>query len=262
MITAAGFQKLPGRDAPMFERLMSILKGMFNKGISKMETPEVLAEQAEMELESNFKKVTEALTSGIASEKLLEKNVQKNSQDLVQWEQRAVLAVQQESDDLARKCLAKKQEHAQIALQLEAQLAEQQKTNATLRERHTELKTKLNEFRRKKDEMTSRMKAQDATTKASELAAGSGGSSMDKWEQKIAEKEARSQAAREMAGASKVDDEFKAWDKQVGLDDELAALKANMAAAPKLITAAPKDQVDENVPMVVEEIKPPDDKKK
>jgi phage shock protein A len=244
----------------MFERLMSILRGMFNKGMAKMETPEVLAEQAEMELESNYKKITESLTSGLATEKLLEQKIQKNTQDLMQWEKRAMIAVQQNSDDMARQCLAKKQEHAQIGQQLESQLQEQKKTSAMLKERHAELKTKLAEFRQKKDELTARMKAQDAVTKASELVAGTGGSSMDKWEQKIAEKEAMSSAMREMSGASKVEDDFKQWNKSVELDDELAALKANMGGGPKLIAAPPaKEQVDEDLPMVVEEIKPTDD---
>lgn len=245
----------------MFERFMSLLKGMFNKGMSKMETPEVLAEQAEAELESNFKKLTEALTSGIANEKMLEQKVSKNSQDLSQWEKRAQTAVQQDNDDLARQCLAKKQEFSAMAQQLDAQLTEQKKTNSMLKERHAELKGKLTEFRSKKNEMLARMKAQDGIAKAHELASGSGGSSgMDKWEQKIAEKEAMGQAVREMAGASKVDDQFKEWDKQAGLDDELAALKANMGGGPKLIEAS--KQVDENLPMVIEEVKPDDDKKK
>lgn len=260
MITAAGFQSALEENALMFERLISLLKGMFNKGMSKMETPEVLAEQAEMELEGNYKKITEALTSGLAQEKLLEQKIQKNNQDLLQWEQRAMIAVQQNNDDMARQCLAKKQEYAQLAQQMETQLAEQKKTSASLKERHAELKAKLTEFRQKKSELTSRLKAQDAVSKANELVAGTGGtSSMDRWEQKIAEKEAMGQAAREMAGASKAEDEFKAWDKQAGLDAELAALKANMGGGPKLIVARDVDQVDENVPMVVEEIKPSDD---
>ena len=246
----------------MFERLISILKGMFNKGMSKMETPEVLAEQAEMELESNFKQITESLTSGLATEKLLEQKIQKNNQDLSQWEKRAMLAVEQNNDDMARQCLAKKQEHAQAALQLETQLQEQKKSTAMLKEKHSELKTKLADFRQKKNDMMARMKSQDAVIKANELVAGTGGSSMDKWEQKIAEKEAMSQASREMSGAAQVDDQFKEWDKQAGLNDDLAALKASMGAGPKLIAAASKEDVDDNVPMVVEEIKPTDDKNK
>lgn len=251
----------------MFDRLMSIFKGMFNKGMSKLETPEVLAEQAEMQLEGDLKKVSEALTTGLANEKMLEKKIKDNAEQLSQWEKRALVAVQQNNDDMARQCLAKKQECAQTQQAYEAQLVEQKKTTAMLKEKHGELQTKLREFRSKKSELTARMKANDAVAKAHELAGGTGGvSSMDQWEQKIAQKEAMGQAMREMSGASKVDDQFKEMDKQAELDGELAALKASMNTGPKLIVAQDppkKEQVDDNVPMVIEDadIIDPDDKK-
>ena len=56
----------------MFERFKNVISGMLNKGVSKMETPELLAEEAQEELESNVKKLKEALTDSIAQEKLLE----------------------------------------------------------------------------------------------------------------------------------------------------------------------------------------------
>ena len=244
----------------MFERLMSLLKGMFNKGMSKMETPEVLAEQAEMELESNFKKIKEALTNGLANEKMLEQKVEKTKQDLSTWEKRAMTAVQQGNDDLAKQCLLKKQETTQALSDLQAQVVEQKKTTTMLKAKFLELETALRDFRNKKNSMVSRMQANEATTKAIELTSGTGTSSMEHFEEKIRQKEAMSAAMREMSGHSAVDDQFKELDKQGGLDDELAALKIQMtggssASSPKLIEVketAKKTTVDENVPMVVD----------
>lgn len=251
----------------MFDRLMSILKSMFNKSMAKMETPEVLAEQAEMELESNFKKITEALTQSIASEKMLEQKVRKCTEDLNQWEKRAMVAVQQNNDDMARQCLSKKQEFSQQLLQMEQQLAEQKKTTAMLKERHAEINAKLKDFRSKKSELMSRIQANESMNKANALISGSGGapSSMDKWEQKIAEKEAMSQAVREMSGITKADDEFKQWDKQAGLDDELLRLKATMAgggSGPKLVEAKNPPPTNLIEVIDVEEVKPADEDKK
>ena len=112
----------------MFDRFMSLMKGMLNKGMAKMETPEILAEQAEAELESSFKDITKARTDGLANQKVLEQKIQKNSEDLAQWEKRALVAVEQNRDDMARQCLMKKQEIAQAQAALEAQLNEQKKT--------------------------------------------------------------------------------------------------------------------------------------
>lgn len=227
----------------MFERLMSLLKGMFNKGMSKMETPEVLAEQAEMELEGNHKKIKEALTSGLANEKMLEQKIEKLKQDLGTWEKRAVTAVQQGNDDLAKQCLVRKQECTQQLSDLEAQLVEQKKTTQMMKSKYSELDEKLKEFRMKKSSMVSRMQATEANAKATELLSGSGSSGMDKWEEKIRQKEAMGAAMREIAGGSDLDDQLKALDKAGALDDELAALKKNVAAigtsktsdSPKLI---------------------------
>lgn len=260
----------------MFERLMSIFKSMFNKGMAKMETPEVLAEQAEMELESNFKKISESLTSSMANEKMLEQKVKKAQEDLALWEKRAMQAVQQNNDDMARQCLAKKQETAQSLESLESQLAEQKRSVAMTKERFNEIQQKLKEFRSKKNEILARAKASDSITEANKLLGGTGStglSSMDKLEKKIAEKEAMSQAVREMSGISKVDDEFKEWDKKAGLDDELARLKANVSGAsgPRLIeakepaaAATNHTQVDANLPMIVdvEEVRSTEDEKK
>lgn len=256
----------------MFERLMSIFKSMFNKGMAKMETPEVLAEQAEMELESNFKKISESLTAGMANEKMLEAKVKKANEDLALWEKRAMTAVQQDNDEMARQCLSKKQEAAQSLASLEAQLVEQKQSTALTKERFTEIQTKLKEFRSKKNEILARAKASDSITEANKLLGGTGSgglSSMDKLEQRIIEKEAMSQAAREMSGISKVDDDFKEWDKKAGLDDELARLKAAASASssgPKLIeakevpllTAKPAQKQDDDV-IDVEEVKSVDD---
>ncbi len=236
----------------MLDRFMSLLKGMFNKGMEKMETPEVLAEQAEMELESNLKKLLEALTAGLTTEKMLEKEIQKNSQELSTYEQRALMAVQGGNDDLARMCLAKKQEFSQKGQVLDAQLIEQKKTNAALKSGKADLETKLREFKTKKSQMISRMQASDNATNANGLMNATPGTAFDKLERKIQEKEAMGQAMRELSGSSEADQQFKAMDKEMVLDDELAALKAKMGGGPKLIEAKDVEVIDENLPMVRE----------
>jgi phage shock protein A len=243
----------------MFERLKNIINAMFNKSMSQMETPEVLAEQAQNELESGVKKLREATTSSIANEKMLEKQIQKASEEVASWEKRATVAVGAGNDEIAKQCLAKKQEQNQQIQSLQTQLAEQKKNSAALKDRYGEMQTKLKEFQTRKGDMINRVKAGDAVVKANDLISKTGGSSMDKWEQKISEKEARAEAIRELNGGGAIDDKFKELDKHMAMDDELAALKAKMAAggnSPKLIVDGAKTQADDNVPMVVEVIEP------
>jgi phage shock protein A len=257
----------------MFDRLFKIIQAFFDKGISKMETPEILAEQAQEQLESTVKKVRETVISAVANEKMLEGKIKKNAEELSLWERRAAAAVQQNDDELAKQCLQKKQELNQNAFSLQSQLAEQQKTTISLKERANELDEKLREFRNKKKDLSTRVQASESVNKAHDLLSSSTGSSMDKWEEKIREKESRSEAVREMSAAP-VEDKFKQLDKNMQLDDELAALKAKMGGGPKLIVdqeSSQKPVVDQNVPMVidniedaveVEEVKPGDEKGK
>jgi len=248
----------------MFDRLKNVVNGMLNKTMNKMETPEVLAQEAQDELESHVKKLKEALTESMAQEKLLEQQMRKNAEELKVWEGRAGTAVDQGNDELAKQCLQKKQEILALAQNMDLQRTQQKKATAQLKERFEEVEHKYTEFMRHKSTMTARAQASEATAKANELISGAaGGSGMDKWEQKIREKEALGDA---MGGADAATDaKFKKLDEAGKLDDELAALKEKMGTTPKLVVDSDADKkkevVDENLPMVIKDVtKPQDDK--
>ncbi len=241
----------------MFDRFKNVMKGMLNQGVSKLETPAILAEQAQMELESGLKKVKEAVTVAVTNEKMLETQLQKNKDDLAMWEKRAIMAVEQNNDDLARQCIAKKKEFSEHVQSLSTQLTEQKNSTAAMKQKLSEIEEEYREFKVKKQAMLARAKAADGVAKANELISGggaSGGSSMDKWEEKIRDKENRNEALKELSGSS-TDKHFNDAAKSLDLDDELAALKAKMTT-PKLIedktadTTNGKTVVDANVPMI------------
>ena len=52
---------------------------MCNKGMDELETPEVLAEKAQTELEESLKHLTEALTNATVNEKTLQQQIDKKS---------------------------------------------------------------------------------------------------------------------------------------------------------------------------------------
>lgn len=250
----------------MFDRLKNIVKAMLDKGASKLETPEVLAEEAQSQLEKHVKELKEAWTGSVTSEKMVEQQLKKNDDELATWENRAAAAVAKGDDETAKECLRKKQELKQNQQNFSNQLEEQKKATAALKDRYAEMQDKLQKFMRDRPTMTARAQASDAVSKANDLLSGAGGgNSMDKWEQKIREKEAITDASRDVEGKA-VDDKFKKLDADSQLDDELAALKSKVM--PKLIVDTTgggteekkKTVVDENVPMIVdvEEIK--DDK--
>lgn len=220
----------------MFDRLIAVFKGLFNKGMKELETPEVLAEQAQMELESSHKKIKEAVITAITAEKSLEKQIEANSKKVEEWVRRAQISVQQKNDELAKECLQKKQEHTQQDNQLKSQLEEQKKATTALKARLAEIEQQLRDFAVKKKDMTARLKAGDALSKANEMldTRPGGSGAMAKLEDKIREKEARNEALAEMRGTP-LEDKFKGLEGASELDMELAALKESMAAEPKLL---------------------------
>ncbi|HEY9718755.1 MAG TPA: PspA/IM30 family protein [Trichormus sp.] len=248
----------------MFDRMKNIVKALLDKGASKLETPELLAEEAQSQMETHIKDLKEAWTAAVTNQKMIEQSIKKNEDELASWDKRAVAAVERNEDELAKESLKKKQEIKTNLALFAQQLEEQKKAAEALKERYTEMQEKLQKFLRDKPTMTARAQASDAVAKANDLLAGTSGSSMDKWEQKIKEKEFKTAANSEADGKA-IEDKFKKLDENSALDDELAALKSKVM--PKLIVdttpdtdVKKKEIVDDNVPMVVdvEEIK--DDK--
>ncbi|MCA9803909.1 MAG: PspA/IM30 family protein [Cyanobacteria bacterium HKST-UBA02] len=219
----------------MFKRFMNIVKGSANKGLKKLETPEILAEQAQMELEGGIKKLKEACIDGITTEKKLEQQLAKATKELVEWQKRAELSVKNDNDEIARQCLQKKQDAASQEEDLKRQLEAQKQTNANLKSRLAEMEKELREFTIKKKELIARGQAGDAMASANDLLSKSGSSAMDVLESKIREKEIRNEALAEMRGDTKLDEQFKDMTGNADLELELLAMKEQMSSA-KLIT--------------------------
>ena len=61
----------------MFDRFNNLIKGMIDKGLSKAETPELLAEQAQLSLETDVKDLKKALLESVTNEKMIEQQLEK-----------------------------------------------------------------------------------------------------------------------------------------------------------------------------------------
>jgi len=225
----------------MFGRLINVIKSLLNQGISKVETPEILAEQAQMELETTQKQLKEALISQLTAEKALEQKMQKDTEEVATWQKRAELAITKGDDQLAKQCLQKRQEHEAALAHLRTQLEAQKSATAALRERSNEHDQKVRDFQTKKKDMLARAQASAATAKANEILSGSSGtSSIEKIEEKIRQTELRNEAIADVrsGGDKALEDKIKELDATSDLDSELLALKMKVLESkdsPKLI---------------------------
>ena len=221
----------------MFKRFMNLVKGTANKGMKKLETPELMAEEAQMELEKTVKELKEAVIEARTNEKMLEKKHQASLKKIEEWKQRAALAVQQKNDDIARQCLQKKKDQEAEAESLEIQLEEQKRVSVSLKERLIQVEREFSDFKLKKQQLIARMEAGDAMADAkSKVDVSSATHGIEEFEEKIREKEMRNEVIRELNDEGLLEEEFKKLESSQpagsaggsAVDDELAMLKQQL----------------------------------
>src|SRR5918996_3939078 len=102
----------------IFDRFSTLLRSNINDLISRAENPEKMLNQLIVDMRSQLAKAKQQVAAAIADEKRLGAQVEQEKKAAEDWEKRAVLAVQESRDDLAKQALVRHTEHAQHALQL------------------------------------------------------------------------------------------------------------------------------------------------
>src|SRR5512138_533184 len=120
----------------IFDRFSSLLKSNINDLISKAEDPEKMLTQILVDMRGQLVKAKQQVASAIADEKRLRDQADAEFKQAQDWERRAMLAIQEGRDDLAKQALVRQGEHATHAEQLEvtwqAHQAETEKLKASL----------------------------------------------------------------------------------------------------------------------------------
>ena len=97
-------------------RIFNLFRATTSDLLDKAEDPGKMIKQMISDLEAQKKKAKEQMTEALALQKRLERDTEKEHQEAEKWEQKAILAVQNEKDDLAKEALTRKNEHLRRAL--------------------------------------------------------------------------------------------------------------------------------------------------
>src|SRR6266568_4560367 len=108
----------------IFDRLSTLIRSNINDLISRAENPEKMLNQLIVDMRSQLAKAKRQVAAAIADEKRLSAQVDTEKKSAEDWERRAVLAVQEGRDDLAKQALLRHNEHAQGAVQLHDRIEE------------------------------------------------------------------------------------------------------------------------------------------
>lgn len=216
----------------LFKRIRDVTLANINSLIDKAEDPVKMLDQYLRDMEDDIADAETGVAKQIALEKRLKQQVDEAREMVTKREQQAVLALESDKEDLARRALEEKQTYEAKVKDLESQWVKARTTADSLRDQLREMKSEYEKLKAKKDTMVARAEAARAQKKIQEAFSGLGSSTaregFDRMEEKVLQLEAEAEAAGEMrAGETNLDRELAELTKP-DVEAELAALKARV----------------------------------
>ncbi|WP_008311460.1 PspA/IM30 family protein [Leptolyngbya sp. PCC 6406] len=238
----------------LFDRVSRVVRSNLNAAVSAAEDPEKILDQAIIDMQEDLIQMRQAVAQAIASQKRVQQQYEKAQSESNTWHQRAQLALQKGDESLAREALSRKKANTDTAASLKTQLDGQVTQVDQLKKSLIGLESKISEAKTKKDMLKARVSAAKANEQLQstmgQMSTGSAMGAFERMEEKVLMMEAKSQAASELAGAD-LESQFAALESGGNVDDELAAMKAQLAGgsvgqsslpASDEPVAAPQDQ--------------------
>ena len=184
-------------------RIFNLFRATTSDLLDKAEDPEKMIKQMISDLEAQKKKAKEQMTEALALQKRLERDTEKEHQEAEKWEQKAILAVQNEKDDLAKEALTRKNEHLRRALDFEKQLEMHRNNADSLKESYQTMEDKIDEIKRKQGLLSVKQKQAEAQEKIYKTIEGLGDTSgimdtIERAEEKVENLQARAEAYQEI----------------------------------------------------------------
>ena len=185
-------------------RIFNLFRATTSDLLDKAEDPEKMIKQMISDLEAQKKKAKEQMTEALALQKRLERDTEKEHQEAEKWEQKAILAVQNEKDDLAKEALTRKNEHLRRALAFEKQLEMHRNNADSLKESYQTMEDKIDEIKRKQGLLSVKQKQAEAQEKIYKTIEGLGDTSgimdtIERAEEKVENLQARAEAYQEIS---------------------------------------------------------------
>jgi phage shock protein A len=216
----------------IFDRFSALLKSNMNDLISRAEDPEKMLTQILVDMRGQLVKAKQQVASAIADEKRLRDQTDAEYKQAQDWERRAMLAIQEGRDDLAKQALVRHGEHLSHGQQLEQTWETHRLETEKLKNSLRDLNDKIEEAKRKKNLLVARQRRAQAQQRIAEtmssLSEKSAFEAFARMEERIETNER--QIHDEFSGDT-LQRDFKALEKGAGgvsVDNQLLALKQKM----------------------------------
>jgi phage shock protein A len=228
----------------LFDRVGRVIRANLNNLVGQAEDPEKILEQTVIDMQDDLIKLRQAVAQAIATQKRTERQQSQADSTAQEWYQRAQLALQKSDENLAREALSRRKSYQETADALRGQLEQQSSIVTQMKQNMMVLERKLSEAKTKKDMYIARARSAKASQQLNEMLGqvGSSGSiaAFERMEEKVLQLEAQSEAIAELSNNT-LEQQFAALEGGSDIDEELAALKAQLSAetAPASLPASP-----------------------
>lgn len=216
-----------------FNRVKTVVSSELNSALDKAEDPVKMLDQYMRDMAEDIREVETAVAKQISNEKMLKRKADDAKSMMEKRQKQAEQAIEAGNDDLARRALQDKKEHEATATSLNESWTTAKNDSEVLKSKLDEMKKEYQEMQLKKDSLKARAESAKTRTKINRTMSSIGSDSskqgFERMEEKVMRYEAEAETSDAMSYQSRsLDDEFKELNKQNGVDDELAALKAKM----------------------------------
>jgi phage shock protein A len=234
----------------IFDRIAMLFRSNVNAVISEFEQPEKMLNQIILDMRSQLVKAKQQVAAAIADEKRLQDQTRQELKEAEDWERRAMLAVQQNQDELAKQALMRRSEHISRGDQLNLTWQAHKVETDWLKESLRTLNDNIEEANRKKNLLLAKQRRADAMKRINEtmshISEKSAFEAFARMEEKIEANErkviASAQIDEEFSG-DKLANDFKKLEAaggQASADILLIQLKQKMGVLPAGATTASK----------------------
>ncbi len=222
----------------ILRKLSTLLRSNINDMIVRAEDPEKMLNQIILDMREQLSTAKQEVAAAIADERKLRAQGEDEAKQARDWEERAILAVREGRDDLAKQALLRQQEHAARAEALEDTWRHQSEETGKLKNSLRQLNERIEEAKRKRNLLVAKQKRAQAQKRIHETMSGLSDTSafeaFNRMAERIEEAERRSLAASELSEALEGDslerefDRLEQGERGDSSDERLLALKREM----------------------------------
>ena len=221
------------------DRIKLNARANLNYILDKAENPQKMLDQFLLEMRESVRDVREAIANAVVGVKKLEREISTSAEKASQWEERAVLALKRNNEELARKALEQKRIYLEKERTCKEEMGKQNQAAEELKVGLADLEAKLNELYQKRVDLIKQYallrKRRTQITSTSTIPSRSrldvdisAFDTYDRIVDKVRTLEVQVEALSELTETDKVEEEFRNLERDAEIDTELKVMKSKM----------------------------------